>query len=680
MLDNDSDPGDDRSALPLTVVTSPGNGRATVNEPANVGQNRTITYEPNANYTGTDTFTYRVRDTGSPSLSSTVSVSVEVDAVNDAPTFTSPTTTRRVSESAEAGDNVGAPVTATDVDENDTLTYSLSGADASSFDIDAEGQIKVGDGVTFDVETKDTYTVMVDADDGNGGTASIGVTITVTTGPVGPLIFIGGGGGPPPGPTPSEADFEWTVTRDIEEPDSGNDWPTGLWSDGASLFIAENGQGAADDIYAYDLVTGERVDEHEFELHETNRAPRGFWSDGDTVWVSDSGQDRLFAYDLETGDRVEEREIELPRDNRDARGIWSDGATMWVLDGRADALFAYDLASGELLAEYELDSANDDPHGIRSDHFTVWVSNHDPKRLFAYRLQAPEGPAAEDADAIFKGLRGARNNSPRGIWSDGEVMYVADESDDRVYTYNMPDAIDARLAHAQRHRHRGVDPSQPDYEAVVADGVTETTVAAEAAQDDAMVEIAPNDADVEADGHQIAVEGGAEITVTVTSPDDSRKKVYRVELVGAGPAPECLRGAVTVGFSLVVSEGGSIENVDACARSRNVTALYTLYTLDGGEYVSYIPGAPELVNDRFSALYAGGVPALTPLIARSDGPATAAPVASGVTGPWAACLQGEIVEGFNLEVVGEEAVLAAVGDPEVPRKCTPVGAMTSFSM
>ena len=54
------------------------------------------------------------------------------------------------------------------------------------------------------------------------------------------------------------------------------------------------------------------------------------------------------------------------------------------------------------------------------------------------------------------------------------------------------------------------------------------------------------------------------------------------------------------------------------------------------------------MNEDFQALFADGVPALTPLTVKSDGPATAAPVASGVTGPWAACLRGEIVEGFNL--------------------------------
>ena len=66
-----------------------------------------------------------------------------------------------------------------------------------------------------------------------------------------------------------------------------------------------------------------------------------------------------------------------------------------------------------------------------------------------------DAPAADDAevtslervrDEEFTNLSRASNNSPRGIWSDGEVMYVADESDGRVYSYNLPDAIDARLA------------------------------------------------------------------------------------------------------------------------------------------------------------------------------------------------------------------------------------------
>ena len=214
--------------------------------------------------------------------------------------------------------------------------------------------------------------------------------------------------------------------------------------------------GADDELFAYDLATGERVEGREFALHETNRAPRGIWSDHTTAWVSDSGRDRLFAYGLEDGERTGERELELADRNGDARGIWSADGTMWVIDGRRDALFAYELESGDLLGEYKLASANSDPQGIWSDRVSVWVSDHGAKRLFAYRLPAtPDEPAAEDAEAValtrvqseeFSRLSRASNNSPRGIWSDGEVMYVADASDDRVYTYNMPDAIDARLA------------------------------------------------------------------------------------------------------------------------------------------------------------------------------------------------------------------------------------------
>ena len=66
---------------------------------------------------------------------------------------------------------------------------------------------------------------------------------------------------------------------------------------------------------------------------------------------------------------------------------------------------------------------------------------------------------------------------------------------------------------------------------------------------------------MEADGHQVALQDLGEITVTVTSQDGSRTKVYRVQFPDTGwdpardPWPHCLRGAVSVGFSLVVYEG-----------------------------------------------------------------------------------------------------------------------------
>ena len=98
---------------------------------------------------------------------------------NAAPVFPADTTTRDVPENSPAGTNVGDPVTAMD-DDGDTLTYTLEGTDAASFDIDSEsGQIQTKSGVTYDYETKEGYSVTVKADDGNGGTATIAVTINL---------------------------------------------------------------------------------------------------------------------------------------------------------------------------------------------------------------------------------------------------------------------------------------------------------------------------------------------------------------------------------------------------------------------------------------------------------------------------------------------------------------------
>ena len=223
----------------------------------------------------------------------------------------------------------------------------------------------------------------------------------------------------------------------------------------------------------------------------------------------------------------------------------------------------------------------------------------------------------------------------------------------------MPGAIDARLASLTLSDVEigEFDPGRPDYEAVVADGVTETTVEAEAAQRGATVAIDPADADEDAEGHQLAITDGAEIMVTVTSSDGSRRKVYRVMLGEAGPSASCLRGAVTAGFSLVVSEGGSIEDLVACAQSRNVTALYVLVE---GEWVSYILGAPDFVNEDFGELYAGGVPALTPLVAKSEGPASPDLFGDDLDDagqqPWPECLRGEIADGFSL-VLSEDGTV-----------------------
>ena len=137
----------------------------------------------------TYTVTVAVSDT-----KDTTRIDVTINATaappNNPPVFSSATATRSVRESASAGTAIGSPVTATDADAGDTLTYTLEGTDAASFSIgSSSGQISTKSGVTLDADTKSTYTVTVVATDNKQGRATIAVTITVVAN--NPPVFSG---------------------------------------------------------------------------------------------------------------------------------------------------------------------------------------------------------------------------------------------------------------------------------------------------------------------------------------------------------------------------------------------------------------------------------------------------------------------------------------------------------
>ena len=102
---------------------------------------------------------------------------------NNEPEFSGPTDTRLVAENTPSGENIGDPVAATDLDNGDTLVYSLGGTDADSFDIvTTSGQLLTKDPLDF--EDKETYTVTVSVHDGKDANGevdtAVDATITVT--------------------------------------------------------------------------------------------------------------------------------------------------------------------------------------------------------------------------------------------------------------------------------------------------------------------------------------------------------------------------------------------------------------------------------------------------------------------------------------------------------------------
>ena len=116
--------------------------------------------------------------------SDSITVTINVTDVNElppnrAPAFTEgASATRSIAENTPANRNIGSPVSATDAD-NDTLTYSLGGTNASSFGIvSSSGQLRTK--AALDYETKNSYTVTVTVRDTAGASDSITVTINIT--------------------------------------------------------------------------------------------------------------------------------------------------------------------------------------------------------------------------------------------------------------------------------------------------------------------------------------------------------------------------------------------------------------------------------------------------------------------------------------------------------------------
>ena len=136
--------------------------------------------------TETNSYTVTVIARDHANATSSITVVISVTDANDQPEFPATETGQRNVEENKPNADVGAPVAATDQDD-DGLTYELTGGDTSSFTINSStGQLAtVG---ALDSDTQATYTVTVsvrDNKDDQGGPDtveddSIIVAITVT--------------------------------------------------------------------------------------------------------------------------------------------------------------------------------------------------------------------------------------------------------------------------------------------------------------------------------------------------------------------------------------------------------------------------------------------------------------------------------------------------------------------
>ena len=127
-------------------------------------------------------YVFRVRATNPEGMSPwSPTVAWTISSVNSNPEFPSTEDgARSINELAAGGATVGAPVAATDAD-GDPITYSLSGAAAAAFTIDAgSGQISLGAATSLDRAVARSYIGLVTASDSYPGSTAATQTVTIT--------------------------------------------------------------------------------------------------------------------------------------------------------------------------------------------------------------------------------------------------------------------------------------------------------------------------------------------------------------------------------------------------------------------------------------------------------------------------------------------------------------------
>ena len=227
--------------------------------------------------------------------------------------------------------------------------------------------------------------------------------------------------------------------------DLTNNQSYGLWSDGTTIWVADDGD---DKIYAYNLETKARDSDKDFNTLTSagNNKPAGLWSDFETMWVVDSADAKIYAYNLSNKARDNSKDFNNLADagNNYPVGLWSDCVTLWVADYIDAQVYAYNFSTGERDSEKDFntlsDAENNHPRGIWSDDTSLWVVDDSDDYIYAYTLTTGERNSSKDVG----GLAAAGNRHARGLWSEGITMWVSDRSDQKLYAYGVSNLVDRR--------------------------------------------------------------------------------------------------------------------------------------------------------------------------------------------------------------------------------------------
>ena len=232
---------------------------------------------------------------------------------------------------------------------------------------------------------------------------------------------------------------------------SNNSTPKGIWGNDDTFWVANDGSGATNKLYAYKRSDGSRDSSSDFDNLDTagNDSPSGICSDGATMFVADRVQLKIYAYKMSDTTRVTGKEFSLDSDNSSPQGLSCDGTHIWVADQTnshtTSKIFVYekdgthasslDLPAGTLSPSNNDGTVNNhDQRGMWSNGTTLFVVDQNDSQVYAYTLS----DRSRDDDKNLS--LDAANTDPWGLWFDGRVLWVVDDVDDKLYVYDLPGA------------------------------------------------------------------------------------------------------------------------------------------------------------------------------------------------------------------------------------------------
>ena len=158
----------DANTPDINPVSGPSHGQLTLNADGS------FTYVPDADYNGSDSFTYRVCDNGSPQKCSveTAKVNVTINAVNDAPV----TVDDSLTTNEDTAGNGNVLTNDTDVDNANLTAVVVAGASHGQLTLNADGSYTYTPSNNFFGSDSFTYK----ANDGSlaSNTATVNITVT----------------------------------------------------------------------------------------------------------------------------------------------------------------------------------------------------------------------------------------------------------------------------------------------------------------------------------------------------------------------------------------------------------------------------------------------------------------------------------------------------------------------